>query len=255
MRQKSYSPATIALFSLAALVIFFAAAFSMQGFLTLGADLTANIETWPFIGWVIKVIRMIPNVQVVGFILMTYCVMRFWKTKGVPLLEGIVFLLGLLFIGGAETLANNVGAIAGFCLFLWCNVVQLSVWAGTMVGFDKSWGKALKPWIVSAYVFELAINIFRFPPYGDGSPIALFDDIRWGTLDPSLINFWSFLWLIVSIGAVEFTFVFFLKYINTVKEQMVARRRANPRTTAQSAQYSQAQQRARAAHQAGQVYE
>lgn len=248
MRNRSYSPATVALFALAALVIFFAGAFSCQAFLTVGADLTSNIETWPFIGWIIKVIRMIPNVQVVGFILMAYCSMRFWKTQGVPLLEGLVFLLGLLFIGGAETLANNVGAIAGFCLFLWVNVVQLSVWAGTMIGFDKSWGKALKPWIVSAYLFELAINIFRFPPYGDGNPLILFDDIRWGILDPALINFWSFLWLIVSIGAVEFTFVFFLKYINTVKLHMAGRRRTAQQRQAFSENVS-------AGRTAGKVYE
>ena len=222
--MKRYSPATICLFALAALVIFFACAFSMQGFLTLGADLTENVQTWPFIGWVISAIEKIPNVQVIGFILMAYCILRFFKLKGVPLLEGIGFLLGLLFIGGAETLANNVGMIAGFCLFLWVNMVQLSVWAGRMVGFDKSWGKSLKPWIVTAYLLELAINVFRFPPYGDGNPLLLFDDIRWGTLDPSLINGWSFMWMIVSIGAVEFTFVFFLKYLNTVKQQMQSRR-------------------------------
>ena len=219
-RTRGINPLTIAFYALAGSMIFLACAFSVQGFFTIGNDLTAQIETWPFLGWIIKLAQQLPHATIIGCILMAYAGLKFWQAKGVPLFEGLLFILGLLAIGAAETLANNVGAIAGFCLFLWINAVQLSAWAGNMAGFSKSWAKNLKPWIVVAYVLEFGVNIFRFPPYGDGNPLTLFNDLRWSLADPALIDWWAFVWMLVSIGSIEFTFVFFLRYLKTVQEEM-----------------------------------
>jgi hypothetical protein len=222
-RTRKLNPFTLCFFALAFAVIFFACAFSVQGFFTIGADLTGYIETWPVLGWIIKLAQQIPHATVFGCVLIFYAGLKFWQAKGVTFFEGVLFVLGLLAIGGAETLANNIGYIAGFCLFLWVNAVQLSVWAGQMAGFSPSWGKNLKPWIVVAYVLEFAVNLFRFPPYGDGNPATLFNDLRWGLVDPALVDWWAFVWMVVSIGAIEFTFVFFLRYLGTVREEMVKR--------------------------------
>jgi len=223
--KRKYGAGAIAFVSLVILITFFAAAFSMQGFLELGADLTANIDTWPLLGWIIGAIASIPNVQVVGFILAAFIGFKCWKAKGFTFVQVLGLLAAVAMIGGAETLNNNIGAIAGFCLFAWFNAVQLSSWAGQIAGFNASWARDLKPYIVFFYLAEVGINLVRFPPYGDGQLGTFFSDLQYGALDPALIQWSNLAWMFISVAAVEATAVFFIKYCHAIRRQLEGRGR------------------------------
>lgn len=206
--------------ALACLITYFAASFSMQGFLTVGANLTSEIDTWPLLSWVIGVIRIVSNAPILGFMLAAFVIFKCWRTKGITTGNGLLMLLAILLIGGAETLNNNVGAIAGFCLFCWFNAVQLSSWAGKVAGFNASWARELKPYIVFFYIAEIAINLVRFPPYADGKLGTFFSDMSYQALDPSLILWENLAWLVVAVVAVEGTAVFFIKFSESVRKQL-----------------------------------
>ncbi|MGI8935404.1 MAG: hypothetical protein ACR2FS_15155 [Phormidesmis sp.] len=226
MAKRKLGVGTVIFYGLVGLITYFAAAFSMQGFLTLGADLASNIPIFPLLGWLMNLAGAGGSLRIAGFILTAWACVQAFNKKGLSVIDLLVLLLGLALIGGIKTLATNVGGILGFCLFAWFNAVQLSAWAGFLLGFDKNWAKKLQGHIAIAYLGEFIINLLRFPPYADGRWSTFAGDARYRVLDPSQINVENLLFLVCSIFAVEFTFVFFIKLVHEVNAQMKGRGQA-----------------------------
>lgn len=211
MKKNKFSPSALGLMTLGVISTYIAIAFSIQGFLTLGSDLTANIDTWPMLGWGIQIIKEIPSGRLVGFAVGGFLIFKCIKAKGISKPHAIALMFCALLIGGAETFNNNVGAIVGGTLFLWFNFVQLSSLVGRLAGFHPTWGRELKPYIAGFYIAEFLINLWRFPPYADGRASTFLMDAADGVLDGDLIRWQNLAWMIVSVIAVEATAVFFIK--------------------------------------------
>lgn len=224
-KTNKYSPATISFFVITGLAVFFACTFSMQGFLDLGMSMATKIETWPVLGWLIDRVADIPNAKIVGFIILAFAGLQAYKSNGVGLIELIGLLIGVLLIGGVETLSNNIGSVFGFILFLWFNVVELAWLAGWLLGFQSDWGDQFAGHTAFAYIAETGINLVRFPSYGDGTLKYLLNDIQAGVVSVDSILWENLVLVLCSVVAVEFTFVFFVKFTNSVYIAMKNRRR------------------------------
>lgn len=232
--MKKVSRPGMAGWALVALTVLFAVAFSCQGFLTLGGDLMARIPSIPGSGWVASQLASLPHLKVLGFVALALAVLNLIKSRTVSPGVMLLSLAGFILVGGLGLISANAGAIFGFVLFLWFNVVQLSSAAGVLIGFSPKWAVDLRKYIVFAYIGEFAVNLVRFSPYDDGRFTTLLSDISTGTVDASLIRLEDIAMMFISVIAVEFTFVFFVKFLDAVNKAQGEKTRTRKTSTQQS---------------------
>ncbi|MEM9263936.1 MAG: hypothetical protein AAGA46_00255 [Cyanobacteria bacterium P01_F01_bin.13] len=180
-----------------------------QPWFNLAGVLVTQIDTGPLLGFLNWAVGT-KAADLMGVALLISAI-RYWKKK--PVIAGSLAFCGCIALSSPSGIIGALSEIVGFLLWAWIQFVQMSPMLAehSLIPKSAQWMKELRQYRVGAYVAEILVCFYKYPPYANGDLNQLMFDIQTFSISATKWSWGNFFSAAVVILCVEFVLVFLLK--------------------------------------------
>jgi hypothetical protein len=212
------------------IALFFISLYGMQPYLEIGALIAGKIHIVPGQSLILDSPFRPGIVRIAGAAIFLWAVVsliRQYNAKKLGIWNGALFcvisIFGFRLAAMAVPLLENIGNTIGLLGWATIQLIEVSsilycLFAGSNPGLvSQQSGQALLVFYASgAYVAEVFINLYRFPPYADGNLDVIWRHFRLNAWDENLFSLGNVIWGVFSIVGFEMFFCFLLSSLCVV---------------------------------------